>query len=149
MENQLVEARRNGHNGLQDAVEAIFVFICGGVLYYGLEILWSGETHWTMMLCGGVCFWFLYRMNVRYPRVHLLFRALAGAAFITVVELLAGCLLNLGLGLALWDYSRMPYHFLGQICLYYSTLWFLVCIPADALIYLIRRFVFLSKEQNA
>lgn len=144
MEQQLVDTRKEPVAELQRAVESVFAYLCGGVLYFGLEILWSGDSHWTMMIVGGVCFLFLYRMKLRYPRVPLLFRAVMGAIFITAVELLAGCLLNLGLGLAIWNYSAMPYHFLGQICLRYSLLWVLLCIPADALIYLIRRFVFLS-----
>ena len=148
MEKRLTEAYRENRNALQDTVESLFALLAGGVLYFGMEILWGGDSHWTMMVCGGICFLFLYRLHVRYPRVPLLFRALTGAVFITGVELLAGCLLNLGLGLAIWDYSQMPHQFLGQICLYYSVLWFLICIFADLPIYLIRRFVFLSGERS-
>ena len=31
------------------------VFAAGGLGYGGLELLWRGRTHWSMLLCGGVC----------------------------------------------------------------------------------------------
>ena len=133
-------------NPFQKPVEASLVLLCGGVLYYMLELLWRGRSHWSMALCGGLCFWFLYRMNRAYPRVPLPLRALGGALIITAVELIAGCILNLGLGLAVWDYSDMPLHFLGQICLPFSIIWFLLCFPISGLAYLIRRTVFLSDD---
>ncbi|MBQ7346376.1 MAG: hypothetical protein IJW55_00295 [Clostridia bacterium] len=132
------------HNPLQRVVEAFFLLLCGGVLYCGLEVLGRGWSHPSMAVCGALCFYFVYRVNERYTRVPVLMRALVGALFITGVELFAGCLLNLGLGLAVWDYSNMPYHFLGQICLPYSIFWFLLCIPLAGVSRLIRRHVFLS-----
>ena len=131
------------YNPFQKPVEALFVLLFGGVTYYGIETLLRGWSHWSMAICGAVCFYALYRMNERYRRISLPLRAITGALFITSVELLAGCLLNLGMGLAVWDYSGMPYQFLGQICLPYSVLWFLVCFPAAGICLLIRRFVFL------
>ena len=131
---------------LQRLVEAPLVLLCGGVLYYGLELLWRGRSHWSMALCGALCFWFLYCMNRAYSRVPLPLRALTGAAVITVVELFAGCLLNIGLGLGVWDYSEMPLNFLGQICLPYSVVWFLLCFPVSGLSYLIRRGIFLADD---
>ena len=43
---------------------------------------------------------------------------------ITVIELEAGLILNVGLGLHIWDYSNMPGNFLGQICPQFTVLWF-------------------------
>ena len=131
------------YNPFQKPVEASLVLLFGGVAYYGMETLLRGWSHWSMALCGAVCFYALYRINERYTRVSLPVRALMGALLITAVELVAGCLLNLGLGLAVWDYSKMPYQFLGQICLPYSVLWFLLCFPAAGISRLIRRHVFL------
>ena len=127
---------------LQNAVETPFVLLCGGVLYVTIEVLWRGFSHWSMALCGAFCFLLLYRMNARYPRVPLPLRAIVGALAITLVELFVGCLLNLGLGLAVWDYSKVPLNFLGQICLPYSVIWFLLCFPVSGLTRLIRRRVF-------
>jgi len=32
------------------------LFIIGGSIYIGLEILWRGYSHWTMGILGGICF---------------------------------------------------------------------------------------------
>ncbi len=130
------------YNPFQKPTEAFFILLFGGVIYYGLETLLRGWSHWSMAVCGAICFYALYRLNERYPRVPLPLRALAGALFITAVELFAGCLLNLGMGLAVWDYSEMPYQFLGQICLPYSIFWFLLSFPVAGVCLLIRRIVF-------
>lgn len=130
------------YNPFQKPIEAILILLGGGVLYYGIEVLWRGYSHWSMALCGAICFYVLYRLNAAYPRLSLPFRALLGACFITGVELFVGCLLNLGMGLSVWDYSQMPLNFLGQICLPYSIVWFLLCFPIAGISYLIRRHVF-------
>ena len=131
-------------SSLQNTVEALWVGLFGGVVYYGIEVLWKGTSHWSMAMCGAICFWFLYRLNRLYTHLPLPLRALVGALFITGVELVAGCILNVGLGWELWSYHHLPLNFLGQICLPFSVLWFLLCFPCALLSYLIRRVVFLA-----
>ena len=99
-----------------------------------------------MALCGAIGFSYLYRINRRYLRLPLPLRALMGALFITAMELTAGCIFNLGLGWNIWDYSTLPLHFLGQICLPYSIFWFLLGFPGALLSYWIRRVVFFADE---
>ena len=132
------------YNPLQKWVEAFFVLLCGGVCYYALEIAIRGYSHPSMALCGAICFYFIYRINVFYPRALLPLRALYGAIFITTVELITGYIVNLRMGLNVWDYSDLPFHFMGQICLSYSLIWFLLCFPLCGISRLIRRRVFLS-----
>lgn len=133
----------NDHsNSLQRAVEAPLVCLFGGVAYCILELCWRGYSHWSMALCGAFCFWKLWRIECEKKSIPLPLRALMGAGIITVTELFAGCLLNLGLGLEIWNYADVPLNFLGQVCLPYSILWFLLCFPVSLLIALIRRTVF-------
>ena len=47
---------------------------------------------------------------------------------VTVVELVMGVVLNLWLGLGVWDYSGLPFNLLGQICPQYSALWWGLCM---------------------
>ena len=131
---------------LQAWVEAPLVLLVGGVGYYLIELLWRGYSHPSMFVCGAICFYFLYRLSRAYPDVPVFYRALLGAVFITGGELIAGCILNLGLGLAVWDYSDLPFHFWGQICLLYTLLWFLFCFPLCRLANWIHRYVFLSSD---
>jgi Predicted membrane protein len=43
---------------------------------------------------------------------------------ITGAELLIGVIVNVWLGWNVWNYSQMPFNFLGQICLLFSVGWF-------------------------
>lgn len=132
------------YNPLQKWVEAPLILLVGGVGYCALEIIWRGYTHPAMALCGAVCFYFIYRLCARHPYTSIILRALLGAAFITLTELLAGCLFNIALGWKIWDYSRLPYQFLGQISLHYSVVWFFLSILLCGIARIIRRKVFCS-----
>ena len=63
----------------------------------------------------------------------LLLQALICAAAITGTEFVAGIIINIVLGLNVWDYSALWGNVYGQICPQYSALWYLlslVMIPA-------------------
>ena len=130
------------NSAYQSAVECPLILLLGGVSYYLLELIWRGYSHPSMALCGAFCLWQLWRIERDRAALPLPLRALMGAVVITLVELFAGSLLNLGLGLEVWDYSSLPFHFLGQICLPYSILWFFLCFPVIAGLGLLRRAVF-------
>lgn len=111
------------------------LFALGGGAYGLIEVLWRGYTHWTMVVLGGTLFLLLGVLNSRLPQnTSLLLRGLLGGILITATEFAAGCVLNLGLGLAIWDYSSMPFQLLGQVCLPYSLLWVILAMAA-ALVY--------------
>ncbi len=106
-----------------------FYFLLGALGYPALEILWRGDTHPTMALAGGICAVALYRINRTLAPGSLFLRLLASGAAITLTELAFGVIFNLGLGLNVWDYSSLPLHLFGQICLPYSLLWCLLALP--------------------
>ena len=141
-----MKTRASSHISLQTFTELSFAALLGGVSYYLIELCWRGYSHWSMALCGALCFSCLYRLNACFQRRSVIWRALLGACIITAVELIAGLLLNIGLGMRIWDYSALPLQFLGQICLPYSFGWFLLCFPISLLSRLIRRWVFLYDE---
>lgn len=103
-------------------------FAFGGLSYACLELLWRGRTHWTMMLLGGICTAVLYAINIHCRQLSIFKRALMGCAFITISELLTGIAVNIVLSWNVWDYSRVPFNFLGQICLLYCAVWFALCL---------------------
>lgn len=104
------------------------VFTIGALAYPALEILWRGYTHWSMALTGGVCLTAIYLMNLTL-NAPIVIKCIIGAVIITAAELAVGSLVNLRLGLNVWDYSDIPLNFKGQICILFSFLWFLLCIP--------------------
>ena len=97
------------------------LFLTGGCIYFALELLWRGWSHFTMFLAGGSCFLLLGRLEKTEPRLPPVLRALLGATVITAVELLIGMLANGAYGI--WDYRDMPLNFHGQICLPFFILW--------------------------
>ena len=107
--------------------EYITVFTLGGLLYGAIEILWRGWTHWTMLICGGICFTLIYCVySVPMP---LRRKCILCAALVTTVEFLTGCIVNLRLGMMVWDYSALPYNVLGQICPYFTLIWLVLSLP--------------------
>lgn len=107
----------------------IMVFLIGAAGYGMLETLFRGFTHWTMLITGGIVFIILYYVYSKNENAPLWQKALVGALIITIIELAVGCIVNLWLGWNVWDYSAYPYNFLGQVCLTFTVLWFLLCIP--------------------
>lgn len=122
------------------------LFLIGGRVYTWIELLWRGFTHWTMFLLGGMCFVIMGLLNENvFPwRLSLALQALISAVVITVFELITGCIVNIWLGWQIWDYSRLPFNILGQVCLYYFLLWIPLSVVGIILDDWIRYLVYLA-----
>jgi uncharacterized membrane protein len=100
-----------------------------GALGYGLiEILWRGYTHFSMLLAGGLCFVTFAKIGEKFKKQTLLARAVIGSVFVTAIELVFGIFFNIILKKNVWDYSKMPLNFKGQICLLYSVFWVMLSL---------------------
>jgi uncharacterized membrane protein len=103
------------------------LWLWGGFVYYVIETLWRGHSHPSMFVVGGLCFLLIGGLNNHLPwDMSFLLQSLLGAAIVTVAELVSGVILNIVLGLGVWDYSRAPLNLWGQVCLPFSLLWALV-----------------------
>lgn len=91
--------------------------------YGTLEVLWRGYTHWAMLVAGGICFMIFSRVAEKFRNRSLVFKSVFCALSITVVELIFGVIFNIILKENIWDYSKIPLNFLGQICPLYTMLW--------------------------
>lgn len=119
---------------MQRVCKALILAGIGGLVYAGLELLFRGRTHWTMIVLGGVLFVIIGLFNEVLPwDMPLAVQGLLGALVVTGAELVAGLALNVWLGLGIWDYSNMPLNLWGQICLPFSALWVLLSIVAVVL----------------
>ena len=102
----------------------------GGVLYGGLELLWRGYTHWTMLLLAALLCVPLDIANKYIPwELPLWMQAVIGGLTVTAAELAAGVVLNLWLRLEVWDYSGMWGSLWGQVCPLYTVLWCILAGP--------------------
>ncbi|MBQ4313800.1 MAG: hypothetical protein IJC18_06260 [Clostridia bacterium] len=111
----------------------MMVFAAGAVAYTAAELLWRGHSHWTMTLTGGACALMIHLANRRMRPCSMIKRCGVGCGIITAAELSVGCIVNLLLGWNVWDYSALPLNLLGQICLLYSVMWFILSFPVIAL----------------
>lgn len=103
------------------------LFLIGGFAYGGIEIIFRGYSHISMMIAGGICFILIGLINEVYPKEISFIKQMAiSSAIITVVELLTGLIVNVWLDLNVWDYSDHSFNFMGQICILYIFIWFLL-----------------------
>ncbi len=105
------------------------LFFSIGAFGYGIiEILWRGHTHWSMLTLGGICFSFFGKLASALKSTCLLYKAVIATFFITLFEFIFGLIFNIILGKNIWDYSKVPFNFKGQICLLYSVYWWLLSL---------------------
>lgn len=109
--------------------EYLNIYIIGGILYGAIETFWRGYTHWTMILTGGLCMLLVYVFNKRYKNAWLIVKCIVAAIIITAIEFLVGCIVNIGLGWNVWDYSNEHFNIMGQICVRLSITWLLLSVP--------------------
>ncbi len=122
--------------------EYAIIYTLGAMGYGLLETLWRGYTHWSMTVAGGLCFILVYGINARHERWGLFKKCIAGALAVTGVEFIIGCIVNIILGWHVWDYSGMPFSVMGQICLSFCGLWFMLCLPLLAFSQLLQKKLF-------
>ncbi len=68
-----------------------------------------------MVACGA--------LNQIFKNMSVIVQMVISACIITLFEFITGYIVNIRLGIGVWDYSYLPYNFMGQICLVYSVLW--------------------------
>lgn len=105
------------------------IFVIFGFLYICLELLYRGHTHVSMFFVGGLCGILIGLINDNTPDIPLFYQCILGTTIVTLIEFISGCYLNIYLGLGIWDYSHVPFNFLGQVCLPFSIIWMLLSIP--------------------
>ena len=128
---------------MHQAAKAVVLFFFFLVVYALIEILWRGYTHWTMAVLGGSLFLLIGGINNWLPwDMPLCLQAIIGSLMVTGAEFIAGLILNMLLGLGIWDYSQMPFNILGQICPQFMAAWVVLSVVAILLDDYVRYIVF-------
>lgn len=121
----------------------MMLFTLGGFIYYMVEIMWRGYSHWSMYILGGICFIYAGIQNEFTPWEQPLWQqVLKVDAFVLISEFLTGCIVNLWLGWNVWDYSNLPFNILGQNCPQFALLFLPLCLIAIVLDDYIRYYAF-------
>ncbi len=117
---------------IKSIAKEVILFIIGGLTYVFMEMLFRGYSHISMFFVGGIAFLLIGEINEipKLKNLPLFYQMGLGSIIITLIELISGYILNIRLGLNVWDYSGLPFNFHGQICLYFSVLWFFVSLIA-------------------
>ena len=103
----------------------LILFAVGGLTYVSIEFIYRGYTHWSMLILGGLCFTAVGEINEFLPwDTPLWIQMLISSIIITALEFICGCVVNIWLGLNVWDYSNLPFNIMGQVCLPFSIMWF-------------------------
>ena len=129
-------------------IKFLISFIVGGSLYVCIEIMLRGYSHYSMFICGGLCFYFVGAVGKmvleKSKRVDaaIILIMLSGALIITSLELITGIIVNIIFGMNVWDYSDMKYNVMGQICPVFSLMWSLISLPCVYIDSMIRKCIY-------
>jgi len=119
---------------MKQAFKYLFLWLVGGLIYIGMELVFRGRSHWTMLVLGGICFVILGLINQVIPwEMPLYQQILIGDLIVTVFEFITGCIVNIWLGWGIWDYSHLPGNIMGQICPLFCAIWLPVCLAGVVL----------------
>ena len=96
---------------IEKVVLNIVRILLGGSIYYMLETVVRGYSHWSMFILGGVCFLGCGIVNEMAGNSISIWKKMVWCMIIiTVFEFLTGIIVNVKLGWHIWDYSGMPLH---------------------------------------
>lgn len=112
---------------LKQILKLCILALIGGITYVLIELAWRGYSHISMFILGAFCFVLLGGINEFLPwELGFVWQMLIGAGIVTILELIVGIVVNVWVGLEVWDYSNLPFNFMGQICLPFSFAWTLL-----------------------
>ena len=131
------------HSLIYNIIKYCVIFVVGAVVYMTIEILYRGYTHWSMGILGGIALILVGIIDeLTTEDLPLLVQAPIASIIITLLEYYAGCILNIKLGMDIWDYSDLPLNVDGQICIYFSLAWMVLGMVAVVIDNFIRHYFF-------
>ncbi|MCI8710837.1 MAG: hypothetical protein HFH23_00865 [Ruminococcus sp.] len=109
--------------------ESLVLGTIGGTIYYSLEVIFRGFSHWTMWALGGLCMVFFGMQGVWVNWQDPLWRqVLRCTLFVGCGEFTTGIIVNKWFKLHVWDYSNQPLQLFGQVCVPFLILFSGLCL---------------------
>ena len=116
-------------------LKVLFIWFLMGMVYFVIEGIWripkGGYANIVMLPVGGLCGLLVGSINQvpGFYNMSVLLQSVIGTVIVLVVEYISGYILNIKMGLDIWDYSDMYFNINGQVCLEFAFLWLLL-MPA-------------------
>ena len=127
----------------------LFLGFVGGFTYYNIEIIYRGYSHISMFILASFLFIIIGLINEFLSwDTPLFIQSIIGAIIVTVLEFITGCIVNLWLGLNVWDYSSEPLNVMGQICLPFTLIWIVLSCIAIILDDYLRYYIFNEEKPH-
>ena len=123
-------------------IKEIILLLIFGITYCGIEILYRGRTHISMLFVGGLCAVSIGMINEITPEMNIILQMFIGAVIVTIIEFFSGYIINIILGLNVWDYSNLMFNYKGQISLIFTVIWFFLSAPVIYLDDKLRKILF-------
>lgn len=118
---------------LSDFLLSMLMWVFGGTLYFFMEVIYKSaighqaQISWTMIIVAMILCIPMERFGDNLPwEMPMYQQVLISFIGITVVEFISGLILNVWLGLNIWDYSNMPGNIMGQICPQFFIVWIIL-----------------------
>lgn len=112
---------------------SVLLWVWTGTLYFFIEVIWKTShgrpemISWTMLLLAIILAVPLERFGAELPwDMPLMVQSAVCGVAITVVEFVAGLIINVWLGMGVWDYSAMPGNIMGQVCPQFLAMWMIL-----------------------
>lgn len=116
-------------------LKVLTIWFLMGMVYFVIEGIWripkGGDANISMLFVGGLCGLLIGSINQipKFYNMSVFKQSLIGTGIVLVIEYIAGYILNIKMGLDIWDYSDMFFNINGQICLEFGLIWLLI-MPA-------------------
>lgn len=134
---------------LKTLLKLFTLFLIGGAIYVGIELLWRGYSHYSMFILGGLAFVLIGEINEHFSwEMPIWLQCLIGTVIILALEFVFGCILNIWLKLNIWDYSHLSFNILGQICLPFAFAWYFLSALAIVLDDYLRYWLFNEEKPH-
>ena len=112
---------------------SVLLWVWTGTLYFFIEVIWKTShgrpemISWTMLLLAIILAVPLERFGAELPwEMPLMVQSAVCGVAITVVEFVAGLIINVWLGMGVWDYAAMPGNIMGQVCPQFLAMWMIL-----------------------
>ena len=108
---------------LNKVLKVLAIWFLMGMIYFVIEGIWripkGGYANISMFAVGGLCGLLIGSINQipKFYNMSVWRQSVIGTVIVLVVEYISGYILNIKMGLAIWDYSDMVFNINGQICL--------------------------------